>query len=208
MGYVESNFGKDEKILARVTHSKAGLVSAFLVAVILLGITVGLVYFTQYMNDLLDKNLQGSTLSALSTGLVIIFYLITALVGLMGILYFVGAIVEISCNQLVVTNKRLLGRSGFIAKKTMDIILLKLDTINASNGIFGALFHYGTLEVVSAGSQQIVNGRTVNMKFPYVQNTEEFRRAALAAIDRAKEEEREAQARAQAEALARIQKQN
>ena len=208
MGYVESNLGKDEKILARVTHSKAGLVSAFLVAVILLGITVGLIYFTQYMNDLLDKNLQGSTLSALSTGLVIIFYLITALVGLMGILYFVGAIVEISCNQLVVTNKRLLGRSGFIAKKTMDIILLKLDTINASNGIFGALFHYGTLEVVSAGSQQIVNGRTVNMKFPYVQNTEEFRRAALAAIDRAKEEEREAQARAQAEALARIQKQN
>ena len=144
MGYVESNLGKDEKILARVTHSKAGLVSAFLVAVILLGITVGLIYFTQYMNDLLDKNLQGGALGALSTGLVIIFYLITALVGLMGILYFVGAIVEISCNQLVVTNKRLLGRSGFIAKKTMDIILLKLDTINASNGIFGALRNFGS----------------------------------------------------------------
>ena len=201
MGYVESNIGRDEKILARITHSKAGLVSAFLVAAIFLALAGVAGYLTKYVTDLLNKQMPGDPLAV---ALMVIFILIAVCIGLIGVIYFICAAVEISCNQLVVTNKRLLGRSGFIAKRTMDIILLKLDTINATNGVFGALFHYGTLVVVSAGSQQIVNGRTVNLKFPYVKNTEEFRRAVLAAIDKAKDEDREAQARAQAEALARV----
>ena len=204
MGYVESNLGKDEKILARVTHSKAGLVSAFLVAVVLLGVTVGIGYLTQYLSDLLN-GLTMKNAEWLVVALVALLIVLAVLFGLIGIFYFIHAAVEISCNQLVVTNKRLLGRSGFIAKKTMDIILLKLDTINATNGVLGALFHYGTLVVVSAGSQQIINGVSVNLKFPYVKNTEAFRRAVLAAIDKAKEEEREAQAEAQAEAMRRAQ---
>ena len=202
MGYVESNLGKDEKILARVTHSRAGIVSAFLVAVVFLALAGTAGYFAKYLSILLDQKMPDDPLA---TVLTVICIVIAVCIGLMGILYFAGAAVEITCNQLVVTNKRLLGRSGFLAKRTTDIILLKLDTINAANSILGAMFHYGTLAVVSAGSQQIVNGRTVNLKFPYVKNTEEFRRAVLAAIDKAKEEDRDAQARAQAEALARVQ---
>ena len=109
-------------------------------------------------------------------------------------------------NQLIVTNKRLLGRSGLIAKKVTDMPLMKLDNIQVKNGFFGAIFHYGNLEIISAGSQRVVGGKTVNnLKYPYVKNTEEFRRAVLAAIDRAKEEERWAQAEAQAAALRRMQ---
>ena len=42
MGYVESNLGKDEKILARVTHSKAALASAIVTVCICLAIALGM----------------------------------------------------------------------------------------------------------------------------------------------------------------------
>lgn len=201
MGYLENNLGKDERVLARVTHSKAGLISAFLGLTFCVALAVALGLLIKFIMGL--SGALDSTLSMVTMVITILSIIIAIVIGLCGILCCISAAVKISCDQLIVTNKRLLGRTGFIAKKTVDIILLKLDTVNASNSIFGALLHYGTLEVVSAGSQQIVNGNTVNMKFPYIKNTEEFRRAVLAAIDKAKDEDREAQAEAQAAALKR-----
>ncbi len=198
MGYIEQNIGKDEKILARITHSKAGLVPAFAVAAVLIAFAVAVGYLAWYLSDLMGAEVEGFPIVAI--------IVCACFIGLCGVWVFVRAAVEISCNRLVVTNKRLVGQSGWIAKRTMDIILLKLDTVNASNGVFGALFHYGTLEVVSAGSQQGFNRR--NQRFPYVKNTEEFRNAVLAAVDKAKEEERLAQAQAQAEAMKRVQEGN
>ncbi len=200
MDYLESNLGKDEKILARVTHSKAALISAIFTVCICFAIGFGLWYG---IGAILTK------ITAYDRAIEEVGFLlqITCLIAplFLGTVFFLRTAVSIACNQLVVTNKRLVGRKGMISKNLIDFLLLKLDNIRVKNSFFGALFHYGTLEVVSAGSQQVVNGMSVNLKFPYVKNTEEFRRAVLAAIDKAKEEDREAQARAQAEALKRAQ---
>lgn len=205
MGYVESNLGRDEKILARVTHSKAALVSAIVAVSICLAVALGLWYGVGAILAKIEGNTQAEeeTIDLLLQIFSVIQIVLLIIPLLIGVALFLRAAIAIACNQLVVTNKRLVGRKGLISKNLIDILLLKLDNIRVKNSMFGALFHYGTLEVVSAGSQQIVNGRTVNLEFPYVKNTEEFRRAVLAAIDKAKDEDREAQAEAQAAALKR-----
>ncbi len=207
MGYVESNLGKDEKILARITHSKAALISAIVAVGICLAVGLGLWYGVGAILARIEENDKAAeeTIDLLVQifGVLQIVFLIIPL--LVGVALFLHSTIAITCNQLVVTNKRLVGRKGLISKDLIDILLLKLDNVRVKNNMFGALFHYGTLEVVSAGSQQIVNGRTANLEFPYVKNTEEFRKAVLAAVDKAKEEDREAQAKAQAAALKRAQ---
>ena len=207
MGYVENNLGKDEKILARVTHSKAAMVSAIVAVSICLAIGLGLWYGIGAILTKIEENDKAAEktidlLIQIFSVLQMTFLIIPILIG---VALFLRTAIAISCNQLVVTNKRLVGRKGLISKNLIDILLLKLDNIRVKNSMFGALFHYGTLEVVSAGSQQIINGRTVNLEFPYVKNTEAFRKAVLAAVDKAKEEDREAQAEAQAAALKRAQ---
>lgn len=205
MGYVESNLGRDEKILARVTHSKTALVSAIVAVSICLAVALGLWYGVGAILAKIEGNTQAEeeTIDLLLQIFSVIQIVLLIIPLLIGVALFLRAAIAIACNQLVVTNKRLVGKKGLISKNLIDILLLKLDNIRVKNSMFGALFHYGTLEVVSAGSQQIVNGRTVNLEFPYVKNTEEFRRAVLAAIDKAKDEDREAQAEAQAVALKR-----
>ena len=205
MGYVESNLGRDEKILARVTHSKAALVSAIVAVSICLAVALGLWYGVGAILAKIEGNTQAEeeTIDLLLQIFSVIQIVLLIIPLLIGVALFLRAAIAIACDQLVVTNKRLVGKKGLISKNLIDILLLKLDNIRVKNSMFGALFHYGTLEVVSAGSQQIVNGRTVNLEFPYVKNTEEFRRAVLTAIDKAKDEDREAQAEAQAAALKR-----
>ncbi len=207
MGYVENNLGKDERILARVTHSKAALFSALIVATICFAVGLALWYGLEAVLIPIENNDMASeaTIDILVKVFEVMQILCLIISMFIGACVFLHSVISVMCNQIVVTNKRLLGRKGFISKSVIDILLLKLDNIRAENGLFGALFHYGTLEVVSAGSQQIVNGRSTNARFPYVKNTEEFRRAVLAAIDKAKEEERWAQAEAQAAALKRMQ---
>ncbi len=210
MDYIEQNIGKGERILARVTHSKAALATAFIAFAVCVAIAVGLWFGVGAILTEVEGNDKApeETIDLLMTVFTVVQIVLLVLPVLIGTVVLLRSFVAIYCNQLVVTNKRLFGRSGLISKNVIDILLLKLDNVRAANNLFGALFHYGTLEVVSAGSQQIINGRSVNLKYPYVKNTEEFRRAVLAAVDKAKEEERLAQAQAQAEAMKRVQEGN
>lgn len=208
MGYVENNLGRGEKVLARAKHSWAAfwgalLVDFIVVLIVCLAIHFGTTWLPTVLANALGASLENSSstkeMQTVYDILMICRGISITVVVLSAFLHLIKVIVVISRNQLVVTNKRLLGRSGFIAKQTVDIILLKLDTINCTNGFMGAIFRYGSLKVVSAGSQ------VSNIVFPYIKNTEEFRRAVLTAIDRAKEEERQAQAEAQANAMKRMQ---
>ena len=90
----------------------------------------------------------------------------------------------------MLTNKRLLGRNGFIRKYTSDILLSHVDTIIAGNGFLGAFFHYGNIAVVSPATQQ--GG---GIFFKHITNTMEFRKAVLDQIEEVKAHEREEQAR-------------
>ena len=54
-----------------------------------------------------------------------------------------GGLIGIFINELAVTNKNVVGKAGFIRKKTMSSPLDKVQNISVSKGLFGSIFGYG-----------------------------------------------------------------
>lgn len=193
MNYIEANLANDEKVVARIKHSWAGIVS-LLIRLILLGAIGGVL--TQSI-PICMKLLNEAEKPP--EAVYILTYVMGSFLILIGVVVFIAGIVEIKCAQLVVTNRRMFGRRGFIGKQTTDIMLSKVDTINAGNGFFGAIFHYGYIQIVSAATQTMA--RYGMMKYTYISNTMEFRKAVLEAIENTKAQEREDQAKAMRDAM-------
>ncbi|MDE7401745.1 MAG: hypothetical protein K2N17_06810, partial [Clostridia bacterium] len=59
MGYIENNLAKDEKIMARIKHSWAGMVSEVIRFLVLLGLGI----FIFFIKDIVEK-ISGVSLSS------------------------------------------------------------------------------------------------------------------------------------------------
>jgi len=55
-------------------------------------------------------------------------------------------------NRLYLTNYRLVKERGIIGKRFMSIFLEQVQDISCSYGIIGSIFHFGDLEIESAGT--------------------------------------------------------
>lgn len=200
MNYIEANLKKDEKVVSRIKHSWAGIIGIIIGAAIVCAVGVLLIKLPSIVINIMSSHGVDNIEEAPK-----IFYVFMDVFGVLiifcSLLILIPGIVEIKCAQLVVTNKRILGRRGFISKVTADIMLNKIDTINAGNGFLGEIFHYGYIEIVSAASVASSVQQRRAMRYKYISNTLEFRQAVLDAIDTAKEEERKAQAEEQAKAM-------
>lgn len=195
MNYIEANLASDEKVVAQIKHSRAGLVPAFIIFILVC--TIGIVLIT-VVSPLITNLVEEDTKSSgLSTFFKILFSVIGALTIFGSLNNLIFRIMEIACSQLIVTNKRILGRRGFISKQTTDIMLSKVDTVNAENSFFGAIFHYGYIQIISAASGTSHD----TLKYNYISNTLEFRKAVLEAIEKAKAQEREEQAKVMRDAM-------
>lgn len=50
-----------------------------------------------------------------------------------------------------ITSKRVLGKTGFIWRKSLDIVLAKVEAVRLNQSIFGRLLNYGTIDVTGSG---------------------------------------------------------
>ncbi|MDE6690523.1 MAG: PH domain-containing protein, partial [Clostridia bacterium] len=141
MGYIENNLSKDEKIMGRIKHSWAGMVSEVVRFLILLALAILMFSVKNIIEKLVGVNLGNGVEGLFLTILCDVF---GAFILFLAVYIFLLQFFEMKSAQLVVTDKRIFGRRGFISKYTTDIMLSKVDTINVSNGFFGAIFHYGT----------------------------------------------------------------
>lgn len=113
-----------------------------------------------------------------------IFFLISfAAPFLLGIFFIatlwfgVSAYVRQTTTEIAVTNKRLLGKTGFIKRDTIDLNLKKVESLYADQGLFGRMFDYGAVRIVgTGGSSFMVKG---------VLDPVAFKRAANEQIDAA-----------------------
>lgn len=194
MDYIEANLAPNEKVIARIQHSWAGLVSVIFWVIVTLTAAIVLVVLPTILDHRFAMNEDYEryriTVKMICYILSPIFFVAVIFIPVVGIMHMAAC-------QLAVTNKRLFGRVGFIRKVTTDIVLNKIDTINVGNDLFGAIFHYGYIQLTSAASS--TNKTTI--KYNYVSNTVEFRNAVLEAIEQAKAEELEEQAKLMREAV-------
>lgn len=82
------------------------------------------------------------------------------LLGLLTLVFFVGvifllmALLHYISTEIAVTSKRVVAKSGFVSRSTVELNLAKVESIQVDQGILGRLFNYGTIVVSGAGNPQ------------------------------------------------------
>jgi uncharacterized membrane protein YdbT with pleckstrin-like domain len=84
-----------------------------------------------------------------------------------------------SNSEFVITNKRIIARSEVINKRSLDILLTKVEAIHIEQGFFGKIFNYGTIVITGTGGTKSV---LKNIKNPL-----EFYKVVQEQIDAARE---------------------
>lgn len=82
---------------------------------------------------------------------------------------------RIKTDEFVITNKRLIIKTGIISRQTMELQLSKVETVNIKQGIFGRMIGYGTIIASGTGGSY----RAISM----ISEPNEFRKAFLNACE-------------------------
>ena len=61
-----------------------------------------------------------------------------------------------STSEFVITNKRVIIKRGLIARKTFEMNLNKIETVNVDQSIWGRIFGFGTITIVGTGGTREV----------------------------------------------------
>lgn len=102
--------------------------------------------------------------------LIVIGFLLLALYGL-GLIFWMVAFIRYKTTELVVTNKRVIAKFGFISRQTIEINISKIESIQVNQGILGRIFNYGSLVISGAGNPQA--------PIPGISNPMNFRRVFM-----------------------------
>jgi uncharacterized membrane protein YdbT with pleckstrin-like domain len=54
--------------------------------------------------------------------------------------------------EIVVTDKRIIHKVGWIARRTEEINITKVETVDVRQGIAGRIFDYGTVGIIGIGA--------------------------------------------------------
>jgi uncharacterized membrane protein YdbT with pleckstrin-like domain len=71
-----------------------------------------------------------------------------------GLIFLLIAWVKYKTTELAITNKRVIAKFGFISRRTVEINISKIESIQVDQSITGRIFNYGTLLIAGAGDPQ------------------------------------------------------
>jgi len=124
MGYIEDNLMEGETI----KHTAFLYIIVFLWPVI--WFLVGIFYLSSESDD---SNMVGT--------LFIIW----------SILHFILALINYKTSEFGTTNKRVIVKTGFIRRHSLEILLTKVESIIVDQGILGRILDYGTIVFIGTG---------------------------------------------------------
>jgi len=85
------------------------------------------------------------------------------------------AVIDVMTTELAVTNKKVIGKAGFIRRASVDLPLGKLESITIDQGIIGRIFNFGTVLVHGIGGNRV--------GIPNISSPLEFRRVVMNLVD-------------------------
>lgn len=97
----------------------------------------------------------------------------------LGLIFWIMAFIRYKTTELAFTNKRVIAKSGFISRKTVELNIGKVESIQVDQGVLGRIFNYGTLAISGAGNPQV--------PIPGISDPMSFRRAFMESQDGAGE---------------------
>jgi membrane protein YdbS with pleckstrin-like domain len=149
-GYVDSNLLPNEQVVYR-----AHLHWFFFLRPILWFAAAFTLFF---MSSSLSEGDVDAGRGAIIIGVLLLF---------VGIISAVLHAITYKASEFAVTNRRVIMKQGFIRRRTMELMLGKVDSLAVEQGILGRIFGFGTVRVAVATEKQ---------SFPFLANPLEFRR--------------------------------
>jgi len=132
MGYVEDNLMEGEQILYRAKLHWAVF------------ILPGLIFLIAFMFGVFAlMGREDTTTSSLCC--IPVFFLILAL------LTGIDSLVSYLTTEFAMTDRRIIAKTGFIRRRSVDLLLTKVESIGVNQPIFGRLFDFGTITVTGTG---------------------------------------------------------
>lgn len=64
---------------------------------------------------------------------------------------FIAPLIDTWTSEFAITNKRIIIKVGLLRRRTLEMNLSKVESINVSQGIFGRILGYGDIVVVGTG---------------------------------------------------------
>lgn len=170
MRYVEKNLRKNEHVIATAQVTLWAIAAILLRTLLLAGILYAVLYFgtgaaARYMPDDLSTYVPTG-----SNGMEITLYGLI----LLTVLAAAFQIIRLLCIQMVVTDKKLIGKCGVIYVRALDVYLEKIDNFTIEETILGRIFGYNTITVGTASS---------TMKFRYIARAIRFKNAVMDCYD-------------------------
>jgi len=81
---------------------------------------------------------------------------------------FIAPSLDRYTDEFAVTNKRVIVKTGLISRKTLEMNLSKIESVNVAQSIFGRLLGYGTITIIGTGGTR--------ESFPNISNPLLFRK--------------------------------
>ncbi len=156
MSYVEDNLMPNEKVLFSARIHPA----VFLPAVVSFIASIVFAFIASGPTRQQDPSgLSPAEIFLCMTG---IFFFYSLWLGLQ-------AVVLISTTEFAVTNQRVIAKTGFIRRHTLEMLLSKVESVSVRQNILGRLLNFGTLTITGTGGTQegfrsIVEPLTVRKK--------------------------------------------
>ena len=96
----------------------------------------------------------------------------------LGLIFIGMAYVRYKTTELAITTRRVIVKHGFIRRRTVEININKVESIQVDQEILGRMFNFGTLVIAGAGDPQA--------PIAGISSPMEFRKAFIEAQDRAR----------------------
>ena len=103
--------------------------------------------------------------------------------------------VQFKCQELAITNKRVIGKVGVANTSALDAPLNKIQNISVKQTFWGKIFNHGIVTITTAAG---------NFVFPAVKNADAFKGAIMAQIDQYEEDRIKQQAAEMASAMGAV----
>jgi uncharacterized membrane protein YdbT with pleckstrin-like domain len=130
--YVESVLAPGERIVHQAAISHWKFLSSYLLAALFLAGGIAALVFGPSAPE------YAGVIAAVAFAIAVVVILVT--------------LIRRGTTELVLTDRRIIAKRGFIARDTVEMDLGKVESIHVTQGVLGRLLNYGDVTVVGTGA--------------------------------------------------------
>lgn len=64
---------------------------------------------------------------------------------------FIAPLLDRYSDEFVITNRRVIVKTGLISRKTLEMNISKIESVNVDQSILGRILGYGTIKIIGTG---------------------------------------------------------